>query len=137
MNSNSYNFQNITFNYNLGTPLQNNLHELWSLLNFLIPDVFSSAEDFDEWFDMDTDDTDVKHSLIQQLHKLLRPFMLRRLKSEVEKSLPPKKETLLYVPLSEMQRKLYKQCLLKEVFNSLSFFFCHKLYLTNLYKCIR
>lgn len=35
-----------------GTPLQNNLHELWSLLNFLLPDVFSSAEDFDEWFDL-------------------------------------------------------------------------------------
>jgi SWI/SNF-related matrix-associated actin-dependent regulator of chromatin subfamily A member 5 len=35
-----------------GTPLQNNLHELWSLLNFLLPEVFSSAEDFDEWFDL-------------------------------------------------------------------------------------
>ena len=33
-----------------GTPLQNNLHELWALLNFLLPDVFSSSDDFDEWF---------------------------------------------------------------------------------------
>ena len=64
---------------------------------------------------MDTDDTDVKHSLIVQLHRLLRPFMLRRLKVEVEKTIPPKKETLLYVGLSDMQRDLYKQCLLKEV----------------------
>jgi len=35
-----------------GTPLQNNIHELWSLLNFLLPDIFSSSEDFDEWFDL-------------------------------------------------------------------------------------
>jgi SWI/SNF-related matrix-associated actin-dependent regulator of chromatin subfamily A member 5 len=39
-----------------GTPLQNNLHELWSLLNFLLPDIFSSSEDFDEWFDLGNKD---------------------------------------------------------------------------------
>jgi len=42
-------------NYRLlltGTPLQNNLHELWSLLNFLLPELFSSSQDFDEWFDL-------------------------------------------------------------------------------------
>ena len=35
-----------------GTPLQTNLHELWALLNFLLPEVFHSSEDFDQWFDL-------------------------------------------------------------------------------------
>jgi len=39
-----------------GTPLQNNLHELWSLLNFLLPTIFSSSDDFDEWFDLNNKD---------------------------------------------------------------------------------
>ncbi|TMW51170.1 hypothetical protein DOY81_003786, partial [Sarcophaga bullata] len=54
-----------------GTPLQNNLHELWALLNFLLPDVFNSSEDFDEWFNTNSclgDDT-----LIQRLHAVLKP----------------------------------------------------------------
>lgn len=67
------------------TPLQNNLHELWALLNFLLPDIFSSAEQFDEWFDLDIADEDAKKNMISQLHKVLRPFMLRRLKVEVAK----------------------------------------------------
>ena len=98
-----------------GTPLQNNLHELWALLNFLLPDVFKCSDDFDEWFNMDTDDVEAKHQLVTQLHRLLRPFMLRRLKKEVAKKLPPKKETLLYVGLSAMQREMYKKILLKEM----------------------
>lgn len=63
-----------------GTPLQNSLHELWALLNFLVPDVFESAEQFDEWFNLDIEDKDEKNKLISQLHKILRPFVLRRLK---------------------------------------------------------
>jgi SWI/SNF-related matrix-associated actin-dependent regulator of chromatin subfamily A member 5 len=63
-----------------GTPLQNNLHELWALLNFLLPDVFASADQFDEWFNLDVDDAEAKSRMIGQLHKILRPFMLRRLK---------------------------------------------------------
>ena len=51
-----------------GTPLQNNLHELWALLNFLLPEVFHSSEDFDEWFDLaGTDDDDAKRKLVTQL----------------------------------------------------------------------
>ena len=61
-----------------GTPLQNNLHELWALLNFLLPDIFSSSEQFDEWFDLEVDDEDAKKQMISQLHKILRPFMIRR-----------------------------------------------------------
>eukprot|EP00630_Chrysocystis_fragilis_P007177 CAMPEP_0197389026 /NCGR_PEP_ID=MMETSP1165-20131217/1385_1 /TAXON_ID=284809 /ORGANISM="Chrysocystis fragilis, Strain CCMP3189" /LENGTH=333 /DNA_ID=CAMNT_0042914381 /DNA_START=211 /DNA_END=1209 /DNA_ORIENTATION=- len=63
-----------------GTPLQNNLHELWALLNFLLPDIFASSERFDELFDLQIVDADAKRAIIEQLHKLLRPFVLRRLK---------------------------------------------------------
>ncbi|CAG8446300.1 12534_t:CDS:10 [Funneliformis mosseae] len=95
-----------------GTPLQNNLHELWALLNFLLPDVFSSSEDFDSWFSSQGGDQD---SVIKQLHKVLRPFLLRRIKSDVEKSLLPKKEINLYVGMSSMQRKWYQRILEKDI----------------------
>ena len=98
-----------------GTPLQNNLHELWALLNFLLPDVFSSSEQFDDWFNLDVDDTEAKQRIIGQLHKLLRPFMLRRLKADVEKSLPPKSETILFVGMSKIQKKLYKDILMRDI----------------------
>lgn len=98
-----------------GTPLQNNLHELWALLNFLVPDVFASAEQFDEWFNLDIDDADEKNKLISQLHKILRPFMLRRLKADVETSLPPKHETILFTGMSAMQKKLYRDILLRDI----------------------
>lgn len=54
-----------------GTPLQNNLHELWALLNFLLPDVFSSAEDFDSWFNLKGVDKSVEQqAVIEKLHKV-------------------------------------------------------------------
>ena len=106
-------------NYRLlitGTPLQNNLHELWALLNFLLPEVFSSAEKFDEWFQMGADvGKEGEAEVVQQLHKVLRPFLLRRLKSDVEKSLPPKKETILKIGMSDMQRKYYAALLQKDM----------------------
>ena len=98
-----------------GTPLQNNLHELWALLNFLLPDVFSSSEDFDTWFALDGQDQEAQTSVVQKLHKVLRPFLLRRLKHEVETSLPPKEEIKLYVGLSEMQLDWYKKILSKDI----------------------
>jgi SWI/SNF-related matrix-associated actin-dependent regulator of chromatin subfamily A member 5 len=88
---------------------------LWALLNFLVPDVFASAEQFDEWFNLDIDDNDEKNKLISQLHKILRPFMLRRLKKEVEKSLPPKHETILFTGMSAMQKKLYRDILIRDI----------------------
>jgi len=97
-----------------GTPLQNNLHELWALLNFLVPDVFANAEQFDEWFNLDIDDAQEKNKLIMQLHKILRPFMLRRLKADVEKNLPPKHETILFTGMSALQKKLYRDILLRD-----------------------
>lgn len=98
-----------------GTPLQNNLHELWALLNFLLPEVFASSEQFDEWFNLDVGDNEMKERMISQLHKLLRPFMLRRLKADVEKSLPPKTETILFTGLSAMQKNLYRQILMRDI----------------------
>ncbi|XP_075165023.1 chromatin-remodeling complex ATPase chain Iswi-like [Haematobia irritans] len=96
-----------------GTPLQNNLHELWALLNFLLPDVFNSSEDFDEWFNTNSclgDD-----ALVSRLHAVLKPFLLRRLKSEVEKRLKPKKEIKIFVGLSKMQREWYTKVLMKDI----------------------
>ncbi|GAB5585572.1 chromatin remodeling complex Adenosinetriphosphatase [Umbelopsis nana] len=95
-----------------GTPLQNNLHELWALLNFLLPDVFSSSEDFDEWFEKQGGD---QKKVVEQLHKVLRPFLLRRIKADVEKSLLPKKEINLYVGMSAMQRRWYQKLLEKDI----------------------
>lgn len=95
-----------------GTPLQNNLHELWALLNFLLPDVFSDSGAFDQWFQQQDADQD---AVVQQLHKVLRPFLLRRVKSDVEKALKPKKETNIYVGMSEMQVKWYRRILEKDI----------------------
>jgi SWI/SNF-related matrix-associated actin-dependent regulator of chromatin subfamily A member 5 len=95
-----------------GTPLQNNLHELWALLNFLLPDVFGDSEAFDQWFSGQGEDQD---TVVQQLHRILRPFLLRRVKSDVEKSLLPKKEINLYVPMSDMQVQWYKKILEKDI----------------------
>ncbi|KAL3424286.1 chromatin remodelling complex ATPase chain Isw1 [Phlyctema vagabunda] len=95
-----------------GTPLQNNLHELWALLNFLLPDVFGDAEAFDQWFSGQGADQD---TVVKQLHRVLRPFLLRRVKADVEKSLLPKKEINLYIGMSDMQVKWYKKILEKDI----------------------
>ena len=70
---------------------------------------------FDDWFNLDVDDTEAKQRIIGQLHKLLRPFMLRRLKIEVETSLPPKSETILFTGMSTMQKNLYKYYLIHPI----------------------
>ena len=98
-----------------GTPLQNNLHELWALLNFLMPEVFASADKFEEWFGMGGGGKEQEAEVVQQLHKVLRPFLLRRVKSDVERGLPPKKETILKIGMSDMQRKWYAALLQKDV----------------------
>uniref|UniRef100_A0AAF5D643 Uncharacterized protein n=2 Tax=Strongyloides stercoralis TaxID=6248 RepID=A0AAF5D643_STRER len=97
-----------------GTPLQNDLHELWSLLNFLMPEHFSDSEEFDSLFStencLSNDD-----EIVLKLHKILKPFLLRRIKSDVETTLLPKKELKVYVGLSEMQRKYYQNILTKNL----------------------
>mmetsp|Transcript_1862 Transcript_1862/g.4211 ORF Transcript_1862/g.4211 Transcript_1862/m.4211 type:complete len:1089 (-) Transcript_1862:123-3389(-) len=95
-----------------GTPLQNNLRELWALLNFLMPEVFGDAEQFDAWFSLT--DEHGKENVIKKLHTVLRPFMLRRVKKDVAKSLPPKKETKLYIGLTQMQQDWYIKVLNKD-----------------------
>jgi SNF2 family DNA or RNA helicase len=87
--------------------LQNSLPELWSLLNFLLPSIFNSIGDFEEWFNApfaaagEKVEMNEEESLliINRLHKVLRPFLLRRLKKQVEDQLPDKVEKLLkYAP---------------------------------------
>ncbi|XP_066144904.1 helicase domino isoform X1 [Euwallacea fornicatus] len=95
-----------------GTPLQNNLMELWSLMHFLMPNVFQSHREFKEWFSnpvtgMIEGNSEYNDSIIKRLHKVLRPFLLRRLKSEVEKQMPKKYEHVVMCRLSKRQRFLY------------------------------
>eukprot|EP00961_Rhodomonas_salina_P167658 2259710-Rhodomonas_salina.1 len=94
-----------------GTPLQNNLHELWALLNFLLPEHFGEAEEFDQLFQS----SDSAQHVTQRLQRILRPFLLRRLKSDVEAGLPAKTQVNLTVPLSLMQRRLYASVLKRDV----------------------
>ena len=95
-----------------GTPLQNNLHELWALLNFLLPDIFNDADQFDEWFSMSGEKG--QENVIKKLHTVLRPFMIRRVKKDVACGLPPKKETKLFVGLTTLQQEWYKRILRKD-----------------------
>uniref|UniRef100_A0A3Q2CGF8 Helicase, lymphoid specific n=1 Tax=Cyprinodon variegatus TaxID=28743 RepID=A0A3Q2CGF8_CYPVA len=97
-----------------GTPLQNNLAELWSLLNFLLPEVFDDLKSFESWFDIsslgDVDDVLVaerEQNILSMLHQILTPFLLRRLKSDVTLEVPPKKEIIVYAPLTTKQESLY------------------------------
>ena len=98
-----------------GTPFQNNLHELWSLLNFLMPNIFNNSEEFDRIFNLDTATQEGQMKIVKQIHQLLKPFVLRRLKSEIKFKIPPKEEIFLYVGLSELQKKMYKQILSKNI----------------------
>lgn len=97
-----------------GTPLQNNLHELWALLNFLLPDIFGDSAIFDDWFEQNNSEQD-QEIVVQQLHSVLNPFLLRRVKADVEKSLLPKIETNVYVGMTDMQIQWYKSLLEKDI----------------------
>jgi SWI/SNF-related matrix-associated actin-dependent regulator of chromatin subfamily A member 5 len=97
-----------------------NLSTQWALLNFLLPEVFADASKFDEWFGKaqggDAGASEGQQTeVVAQLHKVLRPFLLRRLKADVEKGLPPKKETILKVGLTEMQRRYYRALIQKDI----------------------
>ena len=95
-----------------GTPLQNNLHELWALLNYLYPQIFVSSEPFDECFNLTKQM--VNQDMLAKAHYLLRPFVLRRTKSEVAQRLPPKEEIEIKVGLSALQLDWYKKLLQRD-----------------------
>ncbi|KAI0814754.1 SNF2 family DNA-dependent ATPase [Irpex lacteus] len=102
-----------------GTPLQNNMKELFALLNFICPEIFSDYADLESFLHKDDAegeaDEEKSKKVVEALHKILRPFLLRRVKSDVEKNLLPKKEINIYVGLTEMQRKWYRSVLEKDI----------------------
>ncbi|WKX97540.1 hypothetical protein Q1695_013309 [Nippostrongylus brasiliensis] len=103
------NLREYNINYRVlltGTPLQNNLEELFHLLNFLAPDRFFDLESFTlEFAEISKEDQ------IQKLHSLLGPHMLRRLKADVLTGMPSKSELIVRVELSSLQKKYYKNIL--------------------------
>lgn len=104
-----------------GTPLQNNIAELWSLLNYLIPEIFDDLPLFETLFDFSELNDAQRHDaliakekeeqIISKMHQILEPFLLRRMKCDVNIRLPRKKEILVYAPLSPEQESLYKATL--------------------------
>ena len=101
-----------------GTPLQNNLKELWSLLNFLMPKIFTDWEAFSSWFDFSSALQDeettadfiedrMKQDLVKKIHTVLQPLLLRRVKADVASYLPKKREYILYAPMTKEQTDLY------------------------------
>ncbi|KAF5371313.1 hypothetical protein D9758_004202 [Tetrapyrgos nigripes] len=102
-----------------GTPLQNNLEELFALLNFICPEIFVDYSDLNTFLNKDSNsdlsDEEKSAKVVEALHKILRPFLLRRVKADVEKNLLPKKEINIYVGLTEMQKKWYRSVLEKDI----------------------
>ncbi|XP_060841457.1 lymphoid-specific helicase-like [Rhopalosiphum padi] len=106
-----------------GTPIQNDMSELWSLLNWLMPKIFDQLEDFNSWFVIDKffDSNDKiinmakKDELLDIILKILKPFILRREKKDTDLKLPPKKEIVIYAPLTETQKVLYEATLNKQM----------------------
>ena len=103
-----------------GTPLQNSLGELWCLLRFLMPDKFSDYDDFLQKYSVDLEEEDDEkeeevgkgsNSRLDELHSLIKPHILRRLKRDVEHSLPGKSEKIIRVDLTPLQKQLYKYIL--------------------------
>jgi SWI/SNF-related matrix-associated actin-dependent regulator of chromatin subfamily A protein 2/4 len=103
-----------------GTPLQNDLLELWSLLNLLLPDVFEDRAAFVEWFGPEAGgssgaggaandwlEKEKRVVVVHRLHQILEPFMLRRQVEDVESKLPPKTAFAVRAPMSAHQAAAY------------------------------
>ncbi|XP_027896277.1 chromatin-remodeling ATPase INO80 isoform X1 [Xiphophorus couchianus] len=96
-----------------GTPIQNTMAELWALLHFIMPTLFDSHEEFNEWFSKDIEShaenkSAIDENQLSRLHMILKPFMLRRIKKDVENELSDKIEILTYCQLTSRQRLLYQ-----------------------------
>ncbi|KAL0951029.1 hypothetical protein HGRIS_007769 [Hohenbuehelia grisea] len=100
-----------------GTPIQNSMQELWALLHFIMPSLFDSHDEFNEWFSKDIENaaenkgSKLNEHQLRRLHMILKPFMLRRVKRHVQNELSEKIEKDIYVDLSARQRALYKALL--------------------------
>ncbi|GLG99213.1 Putative DNA helicase Ino80 [Gryllus bimaculatus] len=95
-----------------GTPIQNSMAELWALLHFIMPTLFDSHDEFNEWFSKDIEShaenkTGIDEKHLSRLHMILKPFMLRRIKKDVENELSDKIEVMVYCPLTTRQKLLY------------------------------
>ena len=95
-----------------GTPIQNNMQELWALLHFIMPSLFDSHDEFSDWFSKDIEshaqsNTKLNEDQLKRLHMILKPFMLRRLKSNVQKELGDKIELDVFCDLTYRQRAYY------------------------------
>ncbi len=101
-----------------GTPLSNNLRELWSLLNFIMPDLFDDRSLFDEveegingYEGDEKEKFDIQCRIAKKFHGIIRPFIMRRTKKDTDLGLPPKTEHTLYVSMTNLQLKMYKNYL--------------------------
>lgn len=95
-----------------GTPIQNNMQELWALLHFIMPALFDSHDEFSDWFSKDIEshaqsNTKLNEDQLKRLHMILKPFMLRRIKKHVQKELGDKIEEDVYCDLTYRQRAYY------------------------------
>ena len=95
-----------------GTPIQNNMQELWALLHFIMPTLFDSHDEFSDWFSKDIEshaqsNTKLNHDQLKRLHMILKPFMLRRIKAHVQKELGDKIEKDVFCHLTYRQRAYY------------------------------
>jgi ATP-dependent DNA helicase len=108
-----------------GTPLQNNLKELWSLLHFLLPNIFTDWDAFESWFDFSSLEDEkgteefianqMNQDLVKKIHLILQPLLLRRIKQDVAAYLPKKREYVLFAPMTKEQTDLYNVFTNKEI----------------------
>lgn len=95
-----------------GTPIQNSMQELWALLHFIMPSLFDSHDEFSDWFSKDIEshaqsNTQLNEQQLKRLHVILKPFMLRRVKKNVQSELGDKVEIDLFCDLTNRQKKYY------------------------------
>jgi len=97
-----------------GTPVQNSMQELWALLHFIMPSLFDSHDEFSEWFSKDIEShaenkgSALNEHQLRRLHMILKPFMLRRIKKNVQNELGDKIEIDIFCEMSARQKQLYR-----------------------------